>query len=403
MPNGEGLLGGFWDPEYGSTTTQSAVILPVESDSNKYLLFTLSPFGLDTGLHYSVIDMTLNDENGDVAVKNFPLPSGSLTEKMTAVRHANVKDWWVYLHELNSYNFVSFLVKDLIVEGPFYQDIGSKLKSASGEMKISLDGNRLATVSGDGNINLFTLDRCTGLLSEFIDISVLPETLGSYGCSFSPGSNLLYVTTATNQTSIQVLQFDLLSQDIQQSMTTIWSNPFPDYLLGGLQIGPDGRIYVTLAFNSLSSEAFTIQNQHLSVINHPDSIGLSCNFLLNEISLGNHRCFIGLPNMPNYNLEALEGSPCDTVTSVVPLNIDNEVKIYPNPAKDNATVNYNLKGEQGKFVLYNVFGEKIMDYTLDPLSSQIQISVSNLPSGVYLYSIESNGTPTSINKIIILN
>ncbi len=404
MPNGEGLLGGtIWNPEYGSTTTQSAIIIPIESDSSKYLLFTLYPFGIDTGLHYSIIDMTLNGGNGDVIIKNIPLLQNSLTEKMAAVRHANGKDWWVFVHELHSKIFVSFLVKDSIVEGPFYQEIGSKLSSGNGEMKISLDGTKLATASGDGIINLFAVNRCTGMLSEFIDLSALPETFGSYGCSFSPSGNRLYLSTTFNQIFNQVLQFDLLSPDIIQSMTTIWANTFTDFLSGALQIGPDKKIYLTLWYYIIPNDTFTLQNQYLSVINDPDLIGLSCNFEPNKISLETHRSFLGLPNMPNYNLAALEGSPCDTVTSINEfLSPAISARIYPNPVNNSSILRYDLQGEnEGKLVIYNLLGQQIGEYSLSGKTDWISLNFDDILSGVYGYVVIAGEKIISKDNFII--
>lgn len=51
----------------------------------------------------------------------------------------------------------------------------------------------------------------------------------------------------------------------------------------------------------------------MSVINYPDSLGLTCDFQPFSFNLGRHRTYVGLPNNPNYELKADSGSICDTL------------------------------------------------------------------------------------------
>jgi hypothetical protein len=142
----------------------------------------------------------------------------------------------------------------------------------------------------------------------------------------------------------------------------------------------------------------------LSIIDAPDEEGTLCNFTPWSLYLGGNKAEGCLPNMPNYNLEALEGSPCDTLTDVSSIEPENnyEIKIYPNPVKDVAIINYDLKGEKGDLVLYNVFGEKVAAYILNPSGDQMEFSTGPLPAGVYLYSIISKGKFILQDKISVL-
>ncbi len=170
------------------------------------------------------------------------------------------------------------------------------------------------------------------------------------------------------------------------------------------QLGRDDRIYIVNSYCLHPNEVYSIYNMTMSVINDPNEEGTLCNFVPWSLYLGGKKTVGGLTNMPNYNLEALEGSPCDTLTSVVPINADNNygVTIYPNPAHDVAIVNYNLKGEKGNLVIYNVFGAKIADYILNPSGDQMEFSTGPLPAGVYLYSIISEGKFILQDKISVL-
>ena len=75
-------------------------------------------------------------------------------------------------------------------------------------------------------------------------------------------------------------------------------------------------------------------NTYLSVINVPDSSGIGCEFALNSLYLNGGRTYLGLPNMPNYNLGRLIGSPCDTLQTVSLEENKNEnlINIFPNPS-----------------------------------------------------------------------
>src|SRR5215471_4187140 len=94
MPNGNGLLG-------NPSTTQSAVIVPKIGDTTRYFVFTADQVAGPNGLHYSVVNMTLDNGNGDVETKNIPLTT-NITEKITAVRHCNNRDVWVIVHKAAS-------------------------------------------------------------------------------------------------------------------------------------------------------------------------------------------------------------------------------------------------------------------------------------------------------------
>ncbi len=78
MPNGTGLLG-------NSSSSQSALIVPNPTISNIYYLFTVDAQENNTnGVNYSIIDMNLDNGDGDISTKNIPLIN-SATEKITAV------------------------------------------------------------------------------------------------------------------------------------------------------------------------------------------------------------------------------------------------------------------------------------------------------------------------------
>ncbi len=72
--------------------------------------------------------------------------------------------------------------------------------------------------------------------------------------------------------------------------------------------------------------------------------------------------------------------------------LNGEVKLYPNPAKDEITIEWkNTKNTQQSVELFNVFGQQVKSISspLTTNSTQNQtLNISNLASGVYFVKIE---------------
>jgi hypothetical protein len=77
---------------------------------------------------------------------------------------------------------------------------------------------------------------------------------------------------------------------------------------------------------------------------------------------------------------------------------------YPNPTKNNATINYVLpKNTSSAFlVLTNTLGQVISKTPISSEKNKITISTNLLEQGIYFYCIESNDNRTSSKKMMIL-
>ena len=101
MLNGDGL-------ESSGTSTQSSIIVPLPSDSEKYYLFTTDFNGSPNGFEYSIVDMSLNDGLGAVTTKNIKLINSPTTEKVSATLDETGENYWVVTHTSGDTNFYSF-------------------------------------------------------------------------------------------------------------------------------------------------------------------------------------------------------------------------------------------------------------------------------------------------------
>ncbi|MCK9163760.1 MAG: T9SS type A sorting domain-containing protein [Bacteroidales bacterium] len=80
------------------------------------------------------------------------------------------------------------------------------------------------------------------------------------------------------------------------------------------------------------------------------------------------------------------------------------LEVYPNPANSYTTINYTLSSDYntGKIVIRNMIGKEVKTISINGGSSAKQVvSTSDLPNGVYFYSIVGEGQTISTKKLIV--
>ncbi len=302
MPNGFGLLG---DP----SSTQSGIIVPQPGSSNIYFVFTIDSSAGDDGLRYSIIDMDLNNGNGDVtSSKNIELKTPT-AEKISAVIHGNGIDFWVLTHEWGNNNFLAYRITSSgINENPVVSSVGTihgdtnpeeinaSIANTIGYLKVSPNGKSIVSAKFGGensNVEIFDFNDVTGQVSNPILISdyfyEASSSSGAYGVEFSPDSKILYVTDnnfdfISNTPSSKLHQLDITltnAQDIVNSSTILYDG---SNKLGALQLAIDGKIYVSNADKTA-----------LDVINSPNVLGMGSDYQIGAVDLGGRQATLGLP------------------------------------------------------------------------------------------------------------
>lgn len=83
---------------------------------------------------------------------------------------------------------------------------------------------------------------------------------------------------------------------------------------------------------------------------------------------------------------------------------DNSGYAFPNPAKNNITIPYQLPAgcSKGELVIYNIMGIEMMRYQIDNTFNNLIINVSSLNSGTYIYKTFANNS-ISDSKVFIVN
>ncbi|MGC4036053.1 MAG: gliding motility-associated C-terminal domain-containing protein [Chitinophagaceae bacterium] len=292
MSNGQSLAGG-----YGSST-QSCLIVPKTADGKQYYIFTTDQEGGLNGFEYSVVDLSLNNGLGVVIIKNQLLMT-PCSEKVTAVRHCDKKDYWVITHQYGTDAYYAYLATETgINPTPVISHSGSVIPvtyaTMAGQLKSSPDGKLLAAAHANIGIELSDFDNQTGIVSNTSEIFG-NSNAHHYGVEFSASSQVLYTYIHAYWNGVDftrhsgLFQFNLSLPDrvaIANSKTEIAHYDVPSDV-SSLQRASNGKIYMSQFLKN-----------YLSVINNPEVIGTGCNFTEEAVPLLN-RCEAALPNFLN--------------------------------------------------------------------------------------------------------
>lgn len=301
-------VGGIWNREHNlmpngdldgsggcGSSFQSSLVVPHPKYEEKYYLFTTDCIENNStgGLRYSIIDMSLDGGKGDVAVKDVLLTT-PVDESLTAVQHANGRDFWVICHKLHTDSFYVYHLTAHGITGLMKWKIGPTTPDYAGALKVSTNGERLV-YSGLNFTALFHFNNQTGRISDYEDLGV-----ASYSACFSPNCELLYVANGVNR---KIFQFDLLQRDVAASAVIVGTTVSTGF--GGMQLGPDDRIYV----------ARFVTSTHLGVIMNPNIKGTNCSYVDDGIHLGGKNGKGGLPNYVNNMVGECLSYPVENISN----------------------------------------------------------------------------------------
>lgn len=275
MPNGTGLLG-------NNSSTQSALIVPFPGNKNKYYVFTVWTTSA-TGLRYSVVDMSLSSGLGSVVstTKNsfIFIPT---CERVAATARTGGGYWVLAQHQTSNKYSAYAVTSSGVSSTPVSTTIGPIPQSTGiGYMKFSPRGGKLGVAYHKSKCFLMDFDKNTGKLSNLL----LDTTNGAYGLEFSPNGKLFY-TCPANGTIRQYDANAISNTAFVDSAKSFITTGVTSY---GIQLGPDGKIYVT-----------NYMKNNLTVIHKPNVAGIGCNLSLNgpTIPTGAHSR-LGFPNFPS--------------------------------------------------------------------------------------------------------
>jgi hypothetical protein len=394
---------------------KGAFVLPDPgSDSLFYLLHialsytdSLPQGGVDSFFYYTLIDMKANNGLGAVRRKNVIMAADYLMGEggLSACRHANGRDWWIFVPKLFSNCYYQYLLSPKGFDSLGLQCAGDSFATNTdrGGSCFSPDGSKFIWVTPYDSLHIMDFDRCTGLLSSsgqpipiYDSLALANNTVYIMGVAVSPNSQYLYVGSGT-----ELWQFNLLANNIAESRVLI-DNLAQGLVLSStetLQLGPDGKIYI----NPIGQDTF------FHVINLPDSPGVACKFEKNGISTPTYH-WECMPLYPNYRLGPLTGSACDTIGKIDTPSItrtikakENVLKIFPNPSSDYTVIDYGFTDwSKGPVVLEidNAMGQAISSIQLPMYSGFQKIDISWWASGIYTAFVKRNNSIIAAAKFV---
>jgi len=243
-----------------------------------------------------------------VVEKNMLILSDTLDfGKLTAVRHANGRDWWIAQQEYAANRHYPILLSPLGINIEPVQTTGNQRPTGLGQAVFSPNGKKYAVLSlygfvGDQFLDIYDFDRCNGIWGNPLPI-VYQDTVNGGGIAFSPNSRFLYVSSYH-----KIYQYDLEADDIEASRVVVAvydgfesPPPYPTNF-SFAQLAPDDKIYI-------NTRSVTTR---LHVIHNPNAKGTACQMEQHGVQLPTRNAF-GIPNSPFYGLGPEDGSPCDTL------------------------------------------------------------------------------------------
>ena len=386
------------------------LLLPLPGNDSLVYLLTIGVNSFD-GLFYTIINHKANNDSGLVIQKNVALQITPAFDGLTAVQHGNGMDWWLLFKEWDqSLPYVSnncFYVYKVDTSGihlNHINNIGNLHRDNLGQIVFNSPKNKFILVTLGGVIEQFDFDRCTGQISNPINIEQFrsgPPYPFYFSAAYSSDNSKLYVISISpanlpgeNDT---LFQYDLDAPNIASSKQVIAVLSSYEASMANMKLAPDNKIYITtgdeIASIPYPDSLFTTINNNLSVINYPDSLGAACDFQPFSFNLGTGRSYFGLPNNPDYELGAWVGSPCDTLTTNLTPNPSPEemgawMQAWYNHEWNMIHVNASkLQGKKGVLRLFDMEGRVVFEKQAEVISGgyfTTEINMSGLANGVYM-------------------
>lgn len=268
--------------------TQSSLIIPNPDNPTTHYLFTI-----DSDEAANLNGLSYCELNGGIAasvsIANKVL-ARTTTEMITAcdavVTAGNPKGVWVIVKSKKKSEFKVFKVTGAGIDSSkVVVSTAGSAGSESGQMKVSPDGSWIAIRQP---LQIFKFDASTGTVSNFItDFSGISTIDSGNSVEFSPDGTKLYFNNfggAAADIGYYQLTMSSDTDAVKNSLVKISIDP---NAAGGLQVAPDGRIYVMS----------NTMGPRVGVIRDPNEAGTACHFVDNSFFVG-----AGLGNyFPTFN------------------------------------------------------------------------------------------------------
>ena len=303
------------------TASQSAVILPLPGSDRYYYIFYVDdmslPLGPQLGMFYALVDVAA-PPGSDIFLERDVLLDPLATERIAATWVCEENFYWVLSLQRDSNRYLAFRLTQSGVEEGYVESFSGPLvefgiNSDLGALEFSPNGDLLCMSSGGiprRATELFKFDKTTGRVHSPYGFAAMPFTNDESAkqLSFSPDGSKLYQLGLSGD--VQIVQYDLKEgpniNDIFNKRTIIETRN-PDgasNVMCGIQLAPDGKIYVATDFNER-------RNGWLGVINNPNAKGLACDYRRKGIEFVSSPFPAACSGLPNHVDTWFSDNPAD--------------------------------------------------------------------------------------------
>ncbi|MGV3598738.1 MAG: PKD domain-containing protein [Bacteroidota bacterium] len=267
--------GGGVFPMVGSKqATQSSLILPNLQAPGTFYFFTVDGDEVNNFNGLSYTEFSFNAPGGPGYVVSNRVLARYTNEMVTACSDGQ-GGYWVVTKLKGNADFRAYHVTNLGVDtNAVVSSVGST-KTETGQMKFSPDGRYLAI---SRPLQLFKFNPTTGVVSSYLGDMENGWLDDGNTVEFSPSGRFLYTNNYNGGTAPAeegIYQYDLsldpaVIAKLPLKVTSPTAKP-----KGGMQLGPDGKIYV------IDGEGV----DKLSVIQRPEKLGSDCDYQHQIINL----------------------------------------------------------------------------------------------------------------------
>jgi len=357
---------------------QSIISLPDNENNGVYHLFDLDPLLIDgeywsaaSNLSKTTIDMTKENGLGEISACNEVLIDDILLNStMQATRHLNGKDWWIIVGKYQSDEYYKILLTADGVESVETSKWGRFYDSQfNGQSSFSPDGKYFAQVVAENEeVSLWKFNNQTGELYDQQSYTIVAQddTESPLGCSFSPDSRFLYISSLTQLRQIDLCNYDALEVELIDTWDGSFEFIYPLYF-GKQMLDPNQQIVVA-----------PYGNGHFSfgIIESPNEKGASCNFKQHSLSLAENTRNSAdvLPTFPHFRTYPSYEGNCENVSAISEEKVQS-FYVYPNPISSNNALQLS---EKASGTLYDSNGRKIFSFI-----DSDYLDLLALDSGIY--------------------
>jgi hypothetical protein len=257
------------------------------------------------------------------------------------------------MHKWGSNHFYAYNLTASGLSAPVISMVGTvhstgDIGNTYGQMKFNMCGNKLALAIGFQDIiELFDFNKSTGVVSN---AQPIPMGDNVYGIEFSKSGDLLYASCY--DVTSKLAQFDLTQTTLPLIIASKVTLSLTDGLYA-LQLGPNGRIYVSRSF---------IAPSYLGAIGSPETLGTGCNYVDNAVDLDPNfngiQGGLGLPSFLQDYLNTDVSCP-PVVNGIAENNPELENPVFPNPSSNEFQIDLLNANVPSQILVYDYSGKLI--------------------------------------------